>query len=42
MMKTKSNSDVTDRTNVVYAENETELSRSIGLGVVFNKNQIGQ
>lgn len=32
--KTKHDKDVANRTNVVYAETETELSGPIGLGVV--------
>ena len=38
MTKTILDNDVTDRKIVVYVENETELSWSIGLGVVFDEN----
>ena len=31
-----------DCTNVVYVENETDLSWSIESGMIYDKNQIGQ
>ena len=34
--------DMTDRTSAVYIENEIELSWLIGLGAVYDENQIGQ
>ena len=39
MMKQKENNDVTNLPHVVYDENETELSWSIGLSVVYHQNQ---
>lgn len=30
-----------DRTCAIYAENQIELSRPIGLGAVFNENEMG-
>ena len=33
---------MTDHTGAIYVENETELSWSIGSGVVYDENHIGQ
>ena len=38
--KTKQDNDVTDCIGLVYSEIETELSRPIWLGVVYDENQI--
>ena len=37
-MKTLQENDVIDRIDVIYAKNEIELSWSIGLGTVCDKN----
>lgn len=42
MMKTTQYNDVTDPTNVVYAEDEIELSWLIGKGAICKENQIGK
>ena len=42
MMKTKQDNNETDGTSVVYAENETKLSWSIGPCTIYDKNQTGQ
>ena len=42
MTKTRSDNDVTDHTNMDYVENETQVPSPMELGVVFDKNQIGQ
>lgn len=38
MMKIRWDNDMTDRTSVVYAENDIELLWSIGYGVVYDEN----
>ena len=38
-MKTRQDNYVTDRTCVVYAENDIELSLSIRSGTIHDKNQ---
>ena len=40
--KTRQDNDVIDHTDVVYIENETELSWLIGLGTIYDENQIAQ
>ena len=40
--KTKQDKDATDGISAIYAENNTELSWSIELGVDCDKNQIRQ
>ena len=40
--KTRQDNDMTDRTGTIHAKNENELSGSIILGVIYDKNQIGQ
>ena len=42
MKKTKQKNDVTDHIGAFYVENNIEISWPIGLGVVCDKNQIGQ
>ena len=42
MMKTRQDNDVIDHLEMVYIENETELSCLIGLGIVYDKNQTEQ
>lgn len=37
-MKTKKENDMIDRTSVIYAENDTELSWSIELAIVYDEN----
>ena len=37
VMKTRQGIDLTDRTDVVYAKNEIELSRPIGRGAVCDE-----
>ena len=41
-MKTRKGNDVIDSTGVVYTESEIEVSWLIRLGVIYDKNQIGQ
>ena len=41
MMKTRYDNYVIDCTNMVYAENETELLWSIKLSMVYDENKIG-
>ena len=41
MMKMTQDNNLIDRTSVVYAENDTELSWSIRLGVVRDEKQKG-
>ena len=41
-MKTRQDNDMTDRRGTIHAKNENELSGSIILGVIYDKNQIGQ
>ena len=41
-MKTRQDNDMSDYTNVVYANNETELLWLIRSGMVYDENQIGQ
>ena len=38
-MKARQNSDVVNHTSVIYAENKTELSWSIGLGTIYAKTK---
>ena len=40
MMKTKEENSMIDRIGVVYAEYDTKLSWSIGLGVNYDENKI--
>ena len=40
--KTRQDNNVIDHTDVVYIENETELSWLIGLGTSYDENQIAQ
>ena len=40
--KTRQDNNVIDHTDVVYIENETELSWLIGLGTIYDENQIAQ
>ena len=40
-MKTKQDNGVTKYIGAVYVENNTELSRPIGLGADYDENQIG-
>lgn len=40
-MKTRQDNGVANYIGVIYAKNEIELSWSIGLGTVYDKNQIG-
>ena len=42
VMKNRYDNDVTNPIDVVYAENDTELSWLIGLGVDCDEYQIGQ
>ena len=42
LTKTRQDNKVTDRTRVVYAENETKLLWLIKPGVDYDENQIGQ
>ena len=42
MMKTRQDNDVIDRLDTIYVKNETELPCLIGLGIICDKNQIGQ
>ena len=42
MTKTRQNIYMTDRTGVVYVENDVELSRPIRSSAMWDKNQIGQ
>lgn len=37
-MKTKKENDMIDRTSVIYAKNDTELSWSIELAIVYDEN----
>ena len=39
---TRKDNDVSDHIDAVYAENDTELSWPIGLGVDYDEIQIGQ
>ena len=39
MTKIRQDNDVTDCTSVVYAKNETRLSKPIELGAFFDENQ---
>ena len=39
---TRKDNDVSNHIDVVYAENDTELSWLIGLGVDYDEIQIGQ
>ena len=41
-MKTREDNDMTDRTNVVHAENEIEPPWLIESSVVYDENKIGQ
>ena len=41
-MKTKQDNDVTNGTDVIYDENETQLSWLIRSGIVYDKNQTWQ
>lgn len=41
-MKTKQDNNVTNCTDVVYVENDTEITGLIGSGANYNKNQLGQ
>ena len=41
-MKTRQDNIMTNQTSVVYAENDNELSWSIGSGADYDENQIGQ
>ena len=38
MMKTRHDNNVTDQIGLVYAKNDTELSRPIWPGIVCDKN----
>ena len=42
LAKTKQDSDVTERTSVVYAKNGIKLSWLIRSSVLYEENQIGQ
>ena len=42
MKKTRQDNDVTDHIGAFYVENNIEILWPIGLGVVCDKNQIGQ
>ena len=42
VMKTRQDNNMIDRTDVVYAKNEIDLSWLVRLGAVYNENQIGQ
>ena len=42
MMKIKQDNNVINRTGAVYVENKTKLLWLIGLGVIYDKNQIRQ
>lgn len=42
MTKIRLDNYMTDHIDMVYIENETELSWPMGLGTVYDENQIGQ
>ena len=42
MTKTIQDNDVTNHASAIYAENNTELSWSIGSGTDCDENQLGQ
>ena len=42
LMKTRLDNYMTDHIGLVYAKNDIELSRPIGLGAVCDNNQTGQ
>ena len=41
-MKTSNDNSMINHTGVVYAENDTKLSRPIRPGAIYNENQTGQ
>ena len=40
-MKTRQDNNMIDRTSVIYAENNNDLSWLIGSGVVYDENKRG-